>query len=261
MLAAALLAFLAGAGVAAAGVADQVGATFGLMIADVVRAFAPVEGMLVAVEGDRVYVDLAERDGVRIGQELTVFRKTEVFRHPLNKRPLGRFEEVLGYAQVRRVFDRFSEADFIRAESTLSPRPEDGVRITRGRIKIAVPPPIDLTGSGADLRRVPYMVALGLEQTRRFQAVDPGTVRDTLLARGARVEEVLVVPERAVALGKGLEVQGWVIPVLLERRGVAYLDVTWVSAVSGRPLFSRRMALTRADAAAQRFPWEPVPAD
>ena len=60
---------------------------------------------------------------------------------------------------------------------------------------------------------------------------------------------------------KPLEVTGWIVPVLLERRGVTYLDVTWVSAVTGAALFSRRLALTRAESADQRFPWEPVPQD
>src|SRR5262245_47222913 len=38
-----------------AGLADQVGATFGLMIQDVVAAFPAVEGLVVAMEGDRIY--------------------------------------------------------------------------------------------------------------------------------------------------------------------------------------------------------------
>lgn len=249
-------------GVARAGVADQVGATFGLMIQDIVGSFAPLEGLVVAAEGDRVFIDLAQREGVLIGQEFAVFRKGDVFRHPLTRRPLGRFEDILGHAQVRRVFERFSEAAFIPAPGQAEPRPEDGVRITRGRIKVAVPPPLDLTERPADLRRVPFMIALGLEDTKRFQAVDPGVVRDSLLNQGTRVEEILVLPEKALSLGRPLEVDGWLIAVLLERRGVIYLDVTWVSAVTGRPLFSRRMALTRPDTvAAQRFPWEPLPAD
>jgi hypothetical protein len=249
-------------GMAGAGIADQVGATFGLMIHDIVGSFAPHEGLVVAVDGDRVFVDLAQRDGVVIGQEFAVFRKGEVFRHPLTRRTLGRFEDILGHAQVRRVFERFSEAAFIPVAGRPEPRPEDGVRITRGRIKVAVPPPLDLTDRPADLRRVPFMIALGLEDTKRFQAIDPGVVRDTLLNQGARVEEILVVPEKAVGLGGPLEIDGWLISVLLERRGVLYLDITWVSAVTGRALFSRRMALTRADTVAgQRFPWEPLPAD
>jgi hypothetical protein len=71
---------------------------------------------------------------------------------------------------------------------------------------------------------------------------------------------VLARPERAVRSAKNLEVGGWLVPVLLERRGIVYLDVTWVSAITGTPLFSRRQPLLPAGSAEeQRFPWEPRP--
>ena len=55
-----------------------------------------------------------------------------------------------------------------------------------------------------------------------------------------------------------LEVSGWLIPVLIERGSAIYLDVTWISGVTGMPLFSRRLSLVRAESATeQRFPWEP----
>jgi hypothetical protein len=50
--------------------------------------------------------------------------------------------------------------------------------------------------------------------------------------------------------------------MLLERRGVIYLDVTYISAVSGSALISRRLPLVTASATEeQRFPWEPRPED
>lgn len=256
------MAALVAAGPALAGLADQVGATFGLMIQDVVSAFPPVEGLVVGVDGDRLFMDLAEKDGVRPGQEFTVFRKGEVFRHPVTHRPLGRYEDVLGYAQVQRVFPQYAEALFVPVEGQPPPRPEDGVRITRGRIRVAVAPPVNVTRAAADLRRVPFMLAHALEETRRFQSADPGTVQDLLLNEKIRSEELLVRPEKAVATAKRLEVSGWLVPVLLARRGVTYLDVTWVSGITGTALFSRRVPLTRVDTTAeQRFPWEPVPED
>ena len=243
---------------ATAGVADQVGATFGLMLQEVVGAFPPVEGLVVAVEGQRIYIEPAGAQGVRPGQEFTIFRKGDVFRHPVTNRPLGRFEEVLGHAQVQRVLPRFSEATVIPIPGAPAVRPEDGVRITRGRIKVAVPPPVDLTRSQADLRRVPFMLAFGLDQTKRFQSTDPGPVRELLLSQHTRTEELLIRPEKVVALSRTLEVAGWLIPVLMERGTALYLDVTWISGVTGMPLFSRRLALVRADSASeQRFPWEP----
>ena len=252
------LAALALAGSADAGTADQVGATFGVMLQDVVAAFPSIEGLVVQVDGDRLYMDLARKDGVLLGQEFTVFRKGEVFLHPTSGKPLGRYEEVLGYAQVQRVEPTFSEAAFVAVEGRSPPRPEDGVRITRGRIRVAVVPPVDLTTTRADLRRVPFMLALAMDQTRRFQSVDSGQVNEVLLNSKTKGEEMLVRPDRAVELGKALDVTAWLVPVLIERRGITYLDVTFISAVTGAALFSRRQPLARSDGAGdQRFPWEP----
>ena len=220
------------------------------MLQEVCPAFPPIEGLVVQVDGDSIYMDLANKDGVLLGQEYTVFRKGEVFRHPTSGKPLGRYEEILGYAQVQRVEESFSEALFVPAEDRPKPKPEDGVRITRGRIRVAVVPPVDLTTGKADLRRVPFMLALAMDQTRRFQSVDSGQVNELLLNSKTKGEEMLVRPDRAVALGKSLDVMGWLVPVLIERRGITYLDVTWISAVTGAPLFSRRQALTRARAPA-----------
>src|SRR6266545_3881736 len=156
----------------------------------------------------------------------------------------------------------FSEAAFVPIEGKPQPRPEDGVRITRGRVRVAVVPPTDLTKGAADLRRVPFMLSLAMDQTKRFQSVDPGQVNEVLLNSKTRGEELLVRPDRAVSLGKSLDVMAWLIPVILERRGVTYLDVTWISAVTGAPLFSRRQSLARAEGGGdQRFPWEPRPED
>jgi hypothetical protein len=245
-----------------AGTADQVGATFGLLIQDVVAAFPPVEGLVVQVDGDRIFLDLTEKNGVQPGQEFSVFRKGAVFRHPINGRPLGRFEDVLGYAQILRVHPQYSEALFVPADDKPPVQPEDGVRITKGRIRVAVAPATDLTKANADLRRVPFMLAHALELTRRFQVADPSTVQEHLLSQKTRSEELLVSPGKARTSGKTLEVTGWLVPVLIERRGITYLDVTWVSAVTGTALFSRRAALSRSEGTAeQRFPWEPLPTD
>jgi hypothetical protein len=257
MLALVLVALLAAP--VAAGVADQVGATFGLMVQEIVDAFPPVEGLVASVQDDQVYIALTEKDGLQAGQELTVFRKGEVFRHPLTRKPIGRFEETLGYAQVRRVHPEFAEAVYAPIEGSPPVRPEDGARITRGRIRVAVTPAVDLTTFRADLRRVPFMLSLGLDQTKRFQSVDPSVVHDHLLNSGTRPEQLFVEADRAIALGRRFEVAGWLVPVLMERRGARYLDVTWISAATGRPVFSRRLSLIRGIEAAgePRFPWEP----
>jgi hypothetical protein len=169
---------------------------------------------------------------------------------------------VLGYAQVRRVLPRLSEATFVPAPDKSPPRPEDGVRITRGRIRVAIAPVLDLSASSADVRRVPYLFATVLERSKRFQVVDPSLVTDTIAAQHVRIEEILGRPERAVPLGRTLEVSGWLVPMLIRRGGVTYLDTTYVSAITGTALFSRREALVNvASTEEQRFPWEPLSED
>jgi hypothetical protein len=117
---------------------------------------------------------------------------------------------------------------------------------------------LDMTTAAADLRRVPYLIGTVLERSKRFQVVDPIAVGDMFAAGGLRVEEMLARPERAVRAAKNLDVAGWVVPVLLERRGAVTLDVTYISAITGVALFSRRLNLLPNSAVEeQRFPWEP----
>ncbi len=244
--------------------ADRIGATFALMLDDFAKAFSPLEGLVIGVEGSTVYLDIGERGGAQVGQEFTIFRKGDEFYHPVTRKALGRYEEVLGHAQIRTVQPRFSEALYIPIEGKPLPHADDGVRITRGRIKVAITPVLDLSElkSKPDLRRVPYLFAVGLEGSKRFQVIDPLTVSDLFVTGGAHVQEVLALPERVVRVSKKFDVAGWIIPMLIERRGIIYLDATWISAVTGTALFSRRAPLLPPAAAEeQRFPWEPASED
>ena len=256
LAAAALVALAAPA--ARAALADRVGTTFALMLPDFLQAFQPVEGMVVAVEGKEIFLDVHAGSGAQVGQEYTVFRKGDPFHHPLTGRPLGRYEDVLGHAQVRRVHEQFSVGVFVPVPDRSPPVPEDGARITAGRIRVAVAPALDMTDGRADTRRVPFLIATALERTKRFQVVDPLAVVDMFASGGARVEEILARPERAAHVARNLEIAGWIIPILLERGGVTYLDATYISAVTGTALFSRRLPLVRSGGVEeQRFPWEP----
>ena len=62
------------------------------MAAEFVKAFEPQEGLVVAVEGDTVFLDLGEEAGVQVGREFVVFRKGDPFRHPITGKVIGRYE-------------------------------------------------------------------------------------------------------------------------------------------------------------------------
>lgn len=261
-LAAVLAALVAAASPAAAAIADRIATTFALMAGDFVEAFKPIEAVVVSLEGTEIFLDVNAATGAQVGQEFAIYRKGEPFAHPLTGRPLGRFEEQLGHAQIVRVYPNFSAAVFLPLPGAPRPRATDGARITRARIRVAIAPMLDLTGTRADTRRVPFLVAAALEGSRRFQVVDPLAVGDMFASGSVRVEEMLARPERAVRAARHLEVSGWIVPMLLERRGVTYLDVTYLSAVTGTALFSRRLPLVTSTAGEeQRFPWEPRPED
>ena len=247
---------------ASAGMADRAGTTFGFMADEFIKAFEPFETLVVQVEGGTIYLDAGEATVAQPGQELIVFRKGEIFHHPVTGKPLGRHEEILGHAQIRRVNPKFAEATFIPLPDKPAPAQEDGARISRGRIRVAVTPVLNLTAGDADLRRVPYMLGTVLERSKRFLVVDPLAVSDMLASSSLRVEDVLARPERAARAATNLEVAAWIVPILLERRGTTYLDVTWISAITGTALFSRRQALVPPGSTEeQRFPWEPRPED
>jgi hypothetical protein len=247
---------------AGAGVADRVAATFALMAADFVKAFQPVEAVVVSAEGTEIFLDVHEGNGAQVGQEYKVFRKGDMFHHPLTGKPLGFYEEVLGHAQIIRVYPNFSAALYQPLDGTSRPHATDGARISRARVRVAITPVLDLTTIHADVRRVPFMIAAALEGSKRFQVIDPLAVNDMFASGSLRVEEMLARPERSMRTARNLELSGWVLPMLLERRGVTYLDVTYISAITGTALISRRLPLVTASATEeQRFPWEPRPED
>jgi hypothetical protein len=257
-----LVAVAVTAGSARAGTADRMGATFALMTADFVKAFQPIEALVVSLEATEIFLDVNEASGAQVGQEYVVYRKGEMFTHPLTSKPLGRYEEILGHAQIVRVYPNFSAAIYLPLPDTPRPRAADGARITRARIRVAITPVFDLTAGHADLRRVPFMLAAALEGSKRFQVVDPLAVSDMFASGSLRVAEMLARPERSMRAARNLDVAGWMVPMLLESRGVTYLDVTYISAVTGTALVSRRLPLVTANAAEeQRFPWEPRPED
>src|SRR5262249_5988111 len=212
-----------------------------------------LEGLVIGVEGSTVYLDIGESGGAQVGQEFTIFRKGDEFYHPVTRKVLGRYEEVLDHAQIRAVQPRFSEAVYIAIQGRPLPQADDGDRITQGRIKVA---------TTAGLPRVTCLFAVVLEGAKRLQAIDPLTVTDQVVTGGVHVHDVLALPERVVRVSKKFDVAGWIVLMLIERRGVIYLDATWISAVTGTAPFSRPAPLPPPAAAREPpLPWEPATED
>src|SRR5262245_64127650 len=90
-------------GPVSADVLQDVGATYQKVADQLVSAFPKVEVQVTAVTGDTIRVEGASAANLRPGLELTLFRRGEIFRHPITNQPLGHTEQTLGTLVVTAV--------------------------------------------------------------------------------------------------------------------------------------------------------------
>ncbi len=104
--------------------------------------FPPVEGYVVAVEGDKIILDLKEGDPIKAGDKLDLVRFGETLMHPVSKKELGRNEEELGQVRISRVSRNFSIARSLKrvVGSKEKPKVGDGVRMPFAKLSIVIAP-------------------------------------------------------------------------------------------------------------------------
>jgi hypothetical protein len=275
---------LAGAGsgawpgrVAHADVLQDLGFTFEQVAGTAAAAFPKVEARIVEIQGDVARLAGPQVAQLRVGLELSAYRKGEVFRHPVTTQPLGRAEEEVGTLVVTAV-----APDHVTARIALTPegrRPAegDGARLTAGRISVAVLPTEGVTlTSGLEDYAVLLMVARFsalLEKTERFLATEPERVLD--LARGralpappaaaptsgaARppVAATEAPPSSPAEIGRRLGASVVIASRVRIEERTRVLETTWVSSRTGATLLETRTPLVKARFPL-RFAWEETP--
>src|SRR5215510_201089 len=105
---------------------------------EIVNLFPKVEGDVVKVQGNEAFITLGAPDNIREGMELSVVRKGEEFKHPLTGVALGRFEDDIGVIIINKVSETYSSGNVRLAKATVNVRPGDRVRITKGKIPLAL---------------------------------------------------------------------------------------------------------------------------
>jgi hypothetical protein len=73
---------------------------------ELVALFPAVEGYVVSVAGDEAYVDLAEKDLVKPGMELQVYRAGAEMKHPVTGQVLGVSETAIGHLRLAEVREK-----------------------------------------------------------------------------------------------------------------------------------------------------------
>ncbi len=158
---------------------------------EIVNLFPKVEGDVVKVQGNEAFITLGAPDNIREGMELSVVRKGEEFKHPLTGVALGRFEDDIGVIIISKVSESYSSGNVRLAKATVNPRAGDRVRITKGKIQLALLP---LRGDLPDWvprEELLERFRLALEQTGRFQVTAADNVRVYLAEKGIQAQETL----------------------------------------------------------------------
>jgi len=75
-----------------------------------IRTIFPLEGYVLKVLGDRVYINLTRSDGLKKDDALTVFRMGEILTDPLTGREIDRIKDSIGTIRVVDVKDTYTQA-------------------------------------------------------------------------------------------------------------------------------------------------------
>lgn len=132
--------------------------------------FPTIEGNITSVEDKVIRINLGKKNGLLQGMILPVIKEGKEFQHPVTKEVLGKHETEAGYLELKEVGDESSAGSLI-VEKKEPVRIGDKVRITAGKIKIALIP--------ATTESNIFIIdrfADALEETGRFAVMPPDEI-------------------------------------------------------------------------------------
>lgn len=208
--------------------------------------FPKLEGDVIKVEGNQVFITLGATDRLREGMELALFRKGEEFKHPLTGVVLGRFEDDLGVLVIRNVSESYASGTVRPAKPNVTVRAGDKVRITKGKIAVALLP---LTGElppWASRDEILERLRQSLEQTERFQVTAGDNVRVYLAEKGLQSQPALS-EETLGRMAQDLRVTYGVVPNGRQVGGEWALETRLVGLAHPRTLLTSSAILTQPE--------------
>ena len=168
------------------------------------RRFPHLQGEVVDVQGEQLYLSLGARDQVLEGMRLNVYREGEALTSPTTGEVLGRLEEDLGTVTVTQVAETYAVASLTDPAGDATVQAGDKVRITAGRLSLGLLPVNDRTRGATQSAALFNAVQHGLDATGRFHVVPRARLTIWLLERGLSPADVLdpeFMSEAADAMG------------------------------------------------------------
>jgi hypothetical protein len=220
------------------------------LAAEITDLFPKIEGDVVKAQGSEVFITLGAPDNVREGMELALFRKGEEFKHPLTGVVLGRFDEDLGTLVIGQVSENFSSGTVRLAKPNVTMRPGDKVRITKGKIQVAIVPLQGDLPEWLSREEVLERFRSGLERTGRFQVTAADNVRVYLVEKGVNPDEPLP-PDVLRRLAEDLRVTYGIVPRTRRVGNETALEVSLTGLAHQRTLMSSSAILVEPEAVAR----------
>lgn len=197
-----------------------------------VALFPAAEGYVVSSSGREVFVDLAEKDLMRPGMELQVYRPGQPMVHPVNKQVLGTYEQTVGFLAVSEVRDKYSRG--LLRDGAVEAVAGDRVRVSAGRLRAL----LHFSGKAAGIDYGPLaqsLIGRG-EQSGRLQMIDEPKWAPALAALGVTLEAALADPELLKRLGSQVPADLLLLVRLEERDGGAAVALSVRSLRTGAVL-------------------------
>lgn len=219
---------------------EPVPAVIQQVVAEVLDRFPRLEGRVLEAEGGVVRIDLGTRDRLPAGVELTLFREGRELRHPRTGQLLGHVEEPLGRVAVQEVHEQDATARVVEGAPGATPKPGDRVRLTTGRVRLALlslirPGAVEEAGGEDPVTRA---LARELERTGRFRVVFADRLKVWLLQQGLSAEAVLAAQDRLAELRQRFRVDYLLVATPRLASGQGVLDVQLLSLEQRRPLLT-----------------------
>ena len=145
----------------------QSDATLDRIVSQVESLYPPLEGYVIAVESNRLTVDLKRGMAVKKGDRLKLIRYGRELFHPVTKKKVGRKEIDLGEVEILEVRKDFSYARSLNP--TALPKEGDGVRSPFQKLTLLVAPPNIKARKNIDADRLRLNLEKKLNQHPRFE--------------------------------------------------------------------------------------------
>ena len=223
------------------------------------QRFPHLQGEVVDVQGEQLYLSLGARDQVLEDMRLNVFREGETLTSPTTGEVLGRLEEELGTVTVTQVAETYAVA--IMADMADGGRVQAGdkVRITAGRLSLGLLPVSDQTGRAMPLSALADALQRGLNATGRFNVVPRARLTVWLLERNLSPGDMLSSPEIVSKMASALDVAYVAQPVLRAAGDTTVVELrTFAPAQPQTPVTTALAILSETASMTQRAAAPPV---